>query len=180
MVLRAWEKLWIITCIQSVAMFRLCKGVSAKALPCLWEQTPELLGVCKWWLCGYTSVTAPPVRLGIWHTATGGGDPCSQREGLVGNRQAQEACCRSRGWGLGESERLPNKRVPKQRLEQRLAQKLTAKERGPGVSSGEARAEAVQGAARLVAEQRQVGQSRRVLGGQSVTHSTETAVPNPL
>lgn len=93
----------MVTYIQSVAMFSLCKGVSAKALPCLWEVTPELLGVCKLWPCGYTSVTAPPVRLGTWHTAMGGGGPCSQRsEDLVGrNRQVEEACCRSRGWGNG-------------------------------------------------------------------------------
>lgn len=87
-----------------------------KTLPVLSEETPELVCVSKLWPCGYTSVTASPVRLGIWHAEMGHSDPCPQgSEDLVGrHRQAKGHTegrgCRSRAMRrlVEESERLAN------------------------------------------------------------------------
>lgn len=74
---------------------------------------------------------------------------------------------------------LPTKMVPKQSLEVGL-EANSQREGGRLFQVGKYTCRGRSGSYKACGRAKEVGQSRPVLGGQCVTHSTETAVPNPL
>lgn len=108
----------------------------------LFEETPELLCLSRWWLCGHTSsVRGPPVRLGAWPTeavvvssSSENWGPC--RKDQAGKWGVQGAAGAEGREGFRKSWKgMPTKTVPKQ--SQGGCLQVDRRERGQGVSRQE-------------------------------------------